>query len=147
MNHNRFLQLGWIFFATVAAIAMAGGFQDKTDKIGVVDLAKVIDGSDFGKQTTATFNNMRKAREGLLEFIDTWRVLTNEQAQRIKELSLKATRTKEEETELDRIKADVVASNKRFNELTTKTNMSAEERTLVEEYARRDRRYGGAKPN
>ena len=137
MNQTRFLQLGWVFFATFAGIALAGGFQDKSDKIGVVDITKVIEQSDFGKQNQDTFAKMKNARESLLEFIDTYRVLTNEQAQRLKDLSLKATRTKEEDAEMERIKADVVASNKRLNELATKTNMTLEERTLVEEYARR----------
>lgn len=135
--NNRFLQLGWILFATFTGLVLAGGFQDKSDKIGVVDITKVVEQSDFGKQNQATFSKMKTAREDLLEFIDTYRVLTNEQAQRMKDLSLKMTRTKEEDAEMERIKADVIASSKRSNELTTKASMTPEERTLVEDYARR----------
>lgn len=137
MNPNRFSQLGWILFATVTGVALAGGFQEKADKIGVVDITKVVEASDFGKRNADEFAKMKAAREGLLEFVDTYRVLTNEQAQQLKELTLKATRTKEEDARIETIKADVIASNKRFNELTTKASLTPEERTLVEEYARR----------
>jgi Skp family chaperone for outer membrane proteins len=137
MRNIRFLQLGWVLACAVIGVSMAGGFQDKTDKIGVVDISKVVEQSDFGKANQDTFNKMKTAREGLLEFIDTYRVLTNEQAQRMRDLTLKPNPTKEESAELERIKAEVVAASKRSNELATKPNMTPEERTLVEEYARR----------
>jgi Skp family chaperone for outer membrane proteins len=124
-------------FATVSGITMAGGFQEKADKIGVVDITKVVEDSDFGKRNQEEFAKMKSSREGLLEFIDTYRVLTNEQAQQLKELTLKATRTPAEDAKIETIKADVIASNKRFNELTTKTTLTPEERTLVQDYAHR----------
>ncbi|AIE85177.1 OmpH family outer membrane protein [Fimbriimonas ginsengisoli] len=137
MSNLRFLQLGWVVAAAVIGVTVAGGFQDKTDKIGVVDISKVVEQSDFGKANQEMFAKMKTAREGLLEFIDTYRVLTPEQATRIRELSLKANLTKEESAELDRIKAEVVATSKRSTELSTKPNMTPEERNLVEDFARR----------
>lgn len=137
MRNLRFLQLGWVIAAGVIGVSMAGGFQDKAIKIGVVDITKVVEQSDFGKSNQDTFNKMKTAREGLLEFIDTYRVLTNEQAQRIRDLSLKPNLSAAESAELDRQKADVIATSKRSNELATKPNMTPEERTLVEDYARR----------
>jgi hypothetical protein len=80
---------------------------------------------------------MKAAREGLLEFIDQYRILTIEQANRLRELMLKMEKTKPEEAELDRLKADIVATSKRSAELATKPNYTPEERTLVEEYSRR----------
>jgi hypothetical protein len=80
---------------------------------------------------------MKTAREGLLEFIDQYRILTIEQANRLRELMLKMEKTKPEEAELDRLKADIVATSKRSAELATKPNYTPEERTLVEEYSRR----------
>lgn len=136
MNQTRFLQFGWVLFATVTGISLAGGFQDKTDKIGVVDITKVVEQSDFGKQNQEQFAKMKSAREGLLEFVDTNRVLSNEQAQDLKTLTLKTTRTKEEDAKMETIKAEVIARNKRMNELATKTQLTNEERTLIEEYAR-----------
>ncbi|MGV3614102.1 MAG: OmpH family outer membrane protein [Fimbriimonas sp.] len=136
MNQSRFLQLGWVLFATVTGISLAGGFQDKADKIGVVDITKVVEQSSFGKENQESFAKMKKSREDLLEFIDTYRVLTNEQAQKLKDLSLKATRTGPEDAELTSLKADVVARYQKMNQLSTKTSLTTEERALVEEYAR-----------
>jgi Skp family chaperone for outer membrane proteins len=137
MQTTRFLQFGWVLAAAVIGVALAGGFQNNDLKIGVVDVVRMLDQSDYGKEGQLIFKKMKGQREGILEFIDTYRVLTTDQAQRIKELSLKDTPSKEESAELDRTKADVIAANKRSVELATKPNMTPEERTLVEEYARR----------
>jgi Skp family chaperone for outer membrane proteins len=137
MKDTRFLQLGWVIAAAFIAVTLTGGFNQTAIKIGVIDISKVVEASDFGKLNQDSFTRMKVAREGLLEFIDTNRVLTNEQAQRIKDLWLKTNPTKEETAELDRLKAEVVAAAKRSAELATKPNMTPEERTLVEEYARR----------
>jgi Skp family chaperone for outer membrane proteins len=136
MNQTRFLQFGWLLFATVTGISLAGGFQDKTDKIGVVDITKVVEQSNFGKQNQELFAKMKTSREELLEFVDTNRVLTNEEAQSLKDLTLKTTRTKEEDSKMEGIKLDVKRRNLRMNELAVKTNLTNEERTLIEEYAR-----------
>lgn len=137
MNNLRFLQLGWIVACAILGITLAGGFQGPSDKIGVVDMASVMERSDFGKQNQESFTKMRLSREGLLEFIDTHRVLTNEQAQQLRDLSMKPNPTKEDTARIDTIKAEVVAASKRSAELATKGNLTPEERTLVEEYARR----------
>jgi len=137
MHQTRFNQLGWFLFVATFAVLVATGFQDNTNKVGVVDITKVVEQSDYGKANVDTFNGMKKAREDLLEFIDANRVLTPEQAQRIRELSLKANTTPEEKAELDRIKADVIASYKKWQELNTKPNLTPEDRTLMEDYAKR----------
>ena len=137
MNNVRFLQLGWVLFAAVTAVALAGGFQASTPKLGSVDFPKVIEASDFGKANQTTLNRMETAREELLQFIDSNRALTLEQATSIRDLTLKSERTKEEEARLESLKADVVAQTKKWQALATKLDMSSEERTLVEEYAKR----------
>jgi Skp family chaperone for outer membrane proteins len=137
MNNIRFLQLGWIIAAAVIAVTAVSGFQGSAIKIGVVDISKVIEGSDLGKANQETFNKMKASREGLLEFIDTNRVLTNEQAQAIRDLWLKPNPTAEDTAALESKKAEVVAAAKKSAELATKPNMTPEERTLVEDYARR----------
>ena len=137
MNQVRFLQFGWVMFAALLAVMIAGGFQEPAQKSGVVDIAKIVENSEFGKQNQVVFAQMKKSREEVLEFLDTYRILTAEQAQRIRDLSLKTNPTPEEKAELDRLKADVIASSKKSTELSTKPNLTAEERTLMEEYARR----------
>ncbi|MCX7800630.1 MAG: OmpH family outer membrane protein [Fimbriimonadales bacterium] len=136
-NRISFANFGWLVAAALAGALFAGGFQGSSEKIGVVDIAKVIGQSNIGKRDQETFNQMKAAREGLLEFIDTYRVLTNEQAQRIKELSLLPNPKPEEKNELERLKAEVRASNARSTELATKTNPTPEDRALMDEFARR----------
>src|SRR5438045_1168944 len=116
MKDTRFLQLGWVIAAACIAVMFGTGFRQTAIKIGVVDISKVVEGSDFGKANQATFNAMKTGRESLLEFIDNNRVLTNEQAQRLRDLWLKPNPTKEETAEMERIKADVVAAAKRSQE-------------------------------
>jgi len=137
MLSARFLYLGWIIAAAFAGIAVAGGFQAPSEKVGVVDISKIVEASDYGKSNQATFADMKAGRESLLEFIDTNRVLTTEQAQRLHDLTVKPTLSAEEKAENDRIRADVVAANKKWTELATKTSLSPEERTLLDEYAKR----------
>ena len=91
MLSPRFLYLGWIIAAAFAGIAVAGGFQAPSDKVGVVDISKIVEASDYGKSNQATFADMKAGRESLLEFIDTNRVLTTEQAQRLHDLTVKPT--------------------------------------------------------
>ena len=137
MNKTRFLQLGWVLAAALIAVLVAGGFNQAAIKVGVVDISKVVEDSEFGRTNQATFLKMKQARETLLEFVDTNRVLSAEQADRIKTLWLKPAPTKEESAELETKKAEVGLAAKKSQELATKPNMSPEERTLVEEYARR----------
>ncbi len=106
-------------------------------KVGVVDITKVVEQSDFGKANQQTFGQMKTAREGVLEFVDTYRVLTTEQATRIKDLSIKPTVTAEEKAELERIKAEVMAADKKNKELSTKVNLTPEDRALIQEYSNR----------
>ncbi|MCB8933701.1 MAG: OmpH family outer membrane protein [Fimbriimonadaceae bacterium] len=130
-------QSGWLAAALIAGAAIGVGFQGSAEKSAVVDVQKVVEQSDYGKQNQVTFNEMKAGREGLLEFIDTYRVLTTEQAQKIRDLSLKVGATAPEKAELERVKADVIAADKKSKELSQKPNLTPEERTLIEEYARR----------
>ncbi len=52
-------------------------------------------------------------------------------------ISIKPTPTAEEKAELDRIKADVMAADKKNKELSVKTNLTPEDRALIEEYSKR----------
>lgn len=140
MNNNRFSMMGWVVAAALAGIFLGSGFQGADAKFGVVDIADVVEKSELGKKNQTDFNAMKSAREGVLEFIDQYRVLTMEQAQKLRELSLKATPTAAEKAELERIKADVIQSDKRAKELSVKPNLSAEERTLIQDYAQRSQR-------
>lgn len=73
-------KIGWAVAAILLGIMGASGFQDAANKLAVVDISKVVESSDFGKANQTEFNQRKAAREGVLEFIDTYRVLTIEQA-------------------------------------------------------------------
>lgn len=137
MTQSLSSRLGWILFAALLGGVAASGFQDPAQKTAVVDISKVVEGSDYGKSSQQTFAQMKQAREELLEFIDTNRVLTTEQAQKLRDFALKPTLTEPEKAEMERIKADVVAAYKRWNELATKPTLAPEERTLLQDYATR----------
>ncbi len=137
MRSEKVAWSGWVVAAALAGIMLGSGFQTPSLKLGVVDLNAVIDKSDVGKAGKKSFEEMKAAREALLEFIDQYRILTIEQANRLRELMLLKERTKAEDAELERLKADIVATSKKSAELATKPNYTPEERTLVEEYSRR----------
>lgn len=137
MHKLNISNMGWLVAAAMAGAMLVSGFQGGTDKIGVVDIAKVVSQSNIGKADQATFTQMKASREGVLEFVDTYRVLTNEQAQKIKELSLLPNPKPEQKTELERIKAEVKASSARSTELASKTSPTAEDRALMDEFGRR----------
>lgn len=133
----RFQKLGWVVAAALVGIFAAVGFQDASTKLGVVDITKVVESSDFGKGNQELFNGMKASREGVLEFIDQYRVLSVDQANKIKTLSIKdAPLTTGEKAELDSTKAAVIAAFNKNKELVLKQNLTPEERALLEEYAR-----------
>lgn len=133
----KFAYLGWIVSVALLGIMVGTGFQDTTNKIGIVDIASVVERSELGKKNQSDFRAMKAAREGVLEFIDDHRVLTNEQAIKFRDLNIKMNRTTAESAELDKLKADIVASDKNAKALSVKQNLTPEERTLIQEYAQR----------
>ncbi len=138
MKTDKFVKLGWVVAAALVGLVVASGFQDSATKIAVVDIAQVVEKSNLGKANQDLFSTMKKNREDFLQFIDDNRVLTNEQAQELRTLWLKDNPTAEEKGRMERIKADVVASYKKWNELGTKqTPLTAEDRTLLDEFAKR----------
>lgn len=130
-------KIGWTLAFAMLGVLLAAGFQTATEKIGTVDLGKVMDDSDMGKGSQDRLNKMNQDRIAVLQFMSENRVLTEDQAKRIRELSLKMDRSKDEQSELDRIKAEVVASSKRANELNNKASLTPEEHTLLDDFARR----------
>jgi Skp family chaperone for outer membrane proteins len=129
--------LGWLVAAVMAGVMFGSGFQDTPLKVGVVDITKVVETSKFGKDGQAEFNARKAAREGVLQFIDDNRILTAEQATRLRDLSLKPNPTEAEKAELEKIKSEVIAADKKSKELAVKSNITPEDRTLLEEYSRR----------
>lgn len=137
MNNTKTSALGWIVAVGLFGILLAGGFQGAEEKTAVVDMRRVMQESELGKKNTASLNAAYTAREGLLNFLATHRVLTAEQAMRLRTLSLKTDITATEKQELDRIKGEVVAAAKNFSDLNQKTAPTDADRTLLQEYNQR----------
>ena len=136
-------KLGIVAIAALMASFAAFGFQGKTEKYGVVDVAKVFNDSDFTKTQNETLRQVGETRTGILEFLDSYRALTAEQATRLKELSLKAQRSPAEQAELDKIKADAQASDAAFKSLQTKASPTPAEVTQLQEYNSRAQTIAG----
>ena len=133
----RIYQFGSALALLLLGVLFGTGFQAVTEKTGVVDINGMVESSNFGKSVRDNLDKMRSAREEVLGFIDSNRVLTLEQATRLRDLTLKLDRTAPESAELDTLKAQVVAANKKWMELATKGTLTPEERTLQQEYADR----------
>jgi Skp family chaperone for outer membrane proteins len=136
-NQSRWHLSGWIVAAGLAGMMVAGGFQPAQEKTGVVDLNRMMQQSEFGKANQANINASLKARRELLEFVNTYRILTVEQAARLKELKLKAAPTQAERDEITRIENDVKASDRRRIELSQKQNLTEQDRQMLQDFASR----------
>jgi len=131
MKMKALSMAGWLVAVGLFAMLLAGGFQDNQTKIGVVDLNKIMTESDFGKKSTEDLKADYTAREALLTFTKTHPVMTNEQAQKLKELSVKANISAAEKTELDKLKTDIMAAAKKYEELNLKTSPTEAERAQL----------------
>ena len=96
-------KIGWTLAFAMLGVLVAVGFQAATEKVGTVDLAKVMDDSDLGKAGQDKVNKMNQDRIAVLQFMSENRVLTEDQSKRVRDLSLKADCTKDEQAELDRL--------------------------------------------
>jgi Skp family chaperone for outer membrane proteins len=129
---NRTGLAGWLIAAVLGGMMVGSGFQDGKEKYGVVDLRKVIVDSKIDTTVSDKVEAARKARLAVLTFIRDHRVITEEQALRLRTLELKETRTDAETTELTQLKATIDTAGKeyeRLNAITTPTE--AERQTLM----------------
>lgn len=77
-----------------------------------------------------------------MEFVNTYQVLTTEQAQRLRELTIKATITDAEKAEMEKIKNDVKASDAKFKELNQKAQLTDADRQLLQDFNGRAQTMG-----
>lgn len=124
-----------VLLATVA-FAMVG-FQGATEKTGIVDMNRLIVDSEFGKTNNQKLQTMAAAREDLLKFIDRYKVLTMDQATRLRDLSLKDAPTDRDKLDADAIKKQVIEADKKRNELLAKAEATADERNQLTDFNNR----------
>ena len=133
----KFQQLAWLSAVVVLGGIAAVGFQGGGDKFGIVDVEKVFNDSSFAKTQTDSLRTMGEARQKVLQFVATNRTITEAQATKFKDLSLKANVSATEQAEIDRIKSDVRTSEQKFSALSTKPNPTAQEKAEFEELNKR----------
>jgi Skp family chaperone for outer membrane proteins len=124
-----------VLLATVA-FAMVG-FQGANEKTGIVDMNRLIVDSEFGKTNNQKLQTMAAAREDLLKFIDRYKVLTMDQATRLRDLSLKDAPTDRDKVDADAIKKQVIEADKKRNELLAKAEATADERNQLTDFNNR----------
>ncbi len=144
MNIKAVSVAGWVVAAALGTVLLAGGFQNGQTKIGVVDISKAIQDSDAGKKATQTFQAMVDARDGLLKYCDKQGVLTTEQAVSLRALTLKENPTEADKKEIEKIKADVDAAAKQYNDLNLKKSPTKEDSDMLVEYNQRAQKTRGA---
>ncbi len=119
---------GWLIAAVLAGIMLGSGFQDGKEKFGVVDLRRVIMDSKINTETVNKVETARKARLAVLTFIRDHRVITDEQATRLRALELKEAKTDAEQTELAGIRTAVDNAGKEYERLNGLPNPTEPER-------------------
>lgn len=120
-------KLGWLAAAAMAGVMAGSGFQTKADKIGVVDVGSIFQNSELTNRKKDELKGMNDVRTSILQFVHTYKGFTPAQADRFKTLSLKPNLTGAEKTELDKIKADVIAKDKANQALQQKPNPTPDE--------------------
>ncbi|MCC6685398.1 MAG: hypothetical protein IT205_00250 [Fimbriimonadaceae bacterium] len=134
------LYSGWIVAAAMAVIMFGSGFQTTAEKTGVVDLNKVIQDSNVGKQNTTKLNQALAKRQALLNYIKDHTIITTEQAEKLRELELKDPQTDADKAAIEKIKRDVGDSEKNQDMLRGKSNLTEAESRLLSEYSDRQRK-------
>lgn len=134
MKKEKLALSGWVVAALLAGIVFGGGFQGAQDKLGVVDLNKAVQESEMGKKNREELDSMVTARKNIIEFMQLHRVLTREQANKLKTLSLKATLTDAEKKDLTKVQEDVKAAHTNFDAMNQKPSPTEDERNLLQQY-------------
>ncbi len=134
---NKIGFTGWIIAAGAIGLLALAGFQATAEKHGTVDFNRLALSSDIGKANSTTLNAAAAARDGLLKFIDTYKVVTTENAQRLRELTLKDKITDAEKAEMERIKQEIIISAKKRDELSQKPNLTDADKQVLQDYATR----------
>ncbi|MBS1716977.1 MAG: OmpH family outer membrane protein [Armatimonadetes bacterium] len=123
---NKLEKYGWHAAGAVVALMLVG-FQTNQSKIGVVDVGKVFRDSQLAHKEGESYQAVQENRRSIIEFINTYRVVTAEQATRFRELSLKDAPTPAEKQELDKLKAAIIANDKKFRDLQLKPSPNESE--------------------
>ncbi|MBX3111236.1 MAG: OmpH family outer membrane protein [Fimbriimonadaceae bacterium] len=131
MSKNHAIALAAAALLGLGLMASAG-FQTGQDKFAVVDMNKVMNESKKGQKTRDSLQGNFRQRTGVLEFLNTNDVATEEQANRLRQLSLKENPTDADKSAVEALKDEIKKSVKEFNDLNLKSSPTPEDRTKLE---------------
>lgn len=122
---------GWLAAGLLLITLMASGFQSAQEKVASVDITEVLQKSKLGRESNEKLRSAYQQRSDVITFIMDNPVLTAEQAQTLRNLSLKENVTAQEKQQLEAVKVEIrTAANQRAS-LASKAGRTAEEDALL----------------
>ncbi|ARU42126.1 hypothetical protein CCB80_13640 [Armatimonadetes bacterium Uphvl-Ar1] len=131
--NNKLNKLGWVAAGALAVTMMFSGFQANGSKMATVDMQRILDESRAGKKVFDDLTNEVNLRQGLLEFLNTNKIVTADQANQLRTLTLKPAATQADKDAAEKLKSDIRAENKKFNDLMVKATLTDAERASFNE--------------
>ncbi len=128
--------VGATAFAVLGLIGLSG-FQANSPKMGVVDFTKAFNESALVRTQDETLRQSERARQSIIEYVNTYPTITRDQATRFRTLSVKRDKTEADGTALEKLKAEVQAEEKKSRDLQTKANPTQEDLKAIEGYRTR----------
>ena len=139
--HNQQLKGFFLGVGTTALLAFGlmglTGFQANSPKVGIIDFAKAFNDTPLLKNQDEANRQAERNRQGIIDFVNTYPTITREQATRFRALSTKTNLTDAERSELDKLKNEVIADEKKARDLQTKPNPTQEDLKAIEAYRTR----------
>ncbi len=133
---------GWIVAAALAVTLGTAGFQSGSEKTGVVDMQRMVSTSELGLKNEQTLNAALASRRDLLDFIRKYGVLTTDQANKLRTLTLKENATEADKAEINRIRKEVMDASDNRNKLLQKPNPTDADRLALQDYNNRAQTMG-----
>lgn len=129
-------KLGWLVAGLAVLAICALGFRAPGDKVGVVDLNKVVADSDFAKAQNESFRTTAESRNSVLEFLATYRTVSPDLSKKFHDLSIKEPMAAADKLALEKVKQDAIAQDKAFRDLQTKAGPTDDDRTKLADFGR-----------
>jgi Skp family chaperone for outer membrane proteins len=134
---SLFGKLGWIAAVALGSIFIAGGFAQKAEKVGVVDITQAFAKSSLKQKHEDKLAAMTEARKGVLDFVGLNPTFTADQLKRFRVLSLQEKLTPADKTELDGIKTSVQTATKDYEALRQKPSPTPDDVKKLEDFGAR----------
>jgi Skp family chaperone for outer membrane proteins len=133
----KFDRLGWIVAAVLAGGIAGAGFQDKNEKTGSVDVAKVFNESDLARKQNDILHTMGVLRESVFQFLENNMHMKSDDADKFMKMSLKEDMSAAEKAQLEILKTEAQTNETNFKNLNTKPSPTPAEVAQLEEYNKR----------